>query len=376
MQNVKSLIPQSPLLNKAALKILDRYIIRKFLGTFFFSLALIISIAIIFDISEKMDDFIERKAPLKAILFDYYFNFIPYFANLFSPLFVFISVIFFTARMAANTEIVAILGSGVSFRRMLRPYFIAATVLALLSYYFNGWVIPHSNKIKLQFENTYIKNPVRFEDRNIHRQIAPGNFIFLESYNNIENTGFRFSLEKIENGNRTLFLNSERITWDSTSQKWKIINYYVRHINGMDERIEQGKELDTTLNLNPSNFRRRMNIIDAMDTPTLNKFIQEEKMEGSANVNAYLVEKYRRISIPVATFILMLIGVALSSKKVRGGIGGQLGFGIGLSFTYILFMQVSNTFAINGILPPIIAVWLPNIIFSIIAVALLRYAPK
>jgi lipopolysaccharide export system permease protein len=361
---------------KPPLKLLDWYIIRKFLGTFFFSLALIICIAIIFDISEKMDDFLERKAPFHAILFDYYFNFIPYFANLFSPLFVFISVIFFTARLAANTEIVAILGSGVSFKRMLRPYFIAASVLALLSWYFNGWVIPHSNKVKLAFENTYIKNPVRFEDRNIHRQIAPGNFIYLESYNNIENTGFRFSLEKIEDGKRTFYLNSDRIQWDSTSQKWKIHNYYIRSVSGLHETIRSGTELDTILNLKPSNFKRRMNIVDAMDTPALDQFIDEEQMEGSANVNTYLVEKYRRISIPVATFILTLIGVSLSSKKVRGGIGVQLGFGIGLSFTYILFMQISNTFAINGIMPPFIAVWLPNIIFSIIAVVLLRNAPK
>jgi len=361
---------------KPPLKLIDWYIIRKFLGTFFFSLALIICIAIVFDISEKMDDFLERKAPLRAILFDYYFNFIPYFANLFSPLFVFISVIFFTARLAANTEIVAILGSGISLRRMLRPYFIAASVLALLSWYFNGWVIPHSNKVKLAFENTYIKNPVRFEDRNLHRQVAPGTFIYLESYNNIENTGFRFSLEKIEDGKRTMYLNSDRIQWDSTSQKWKIHNYYLRTINGMHETIRTGKEMDTVLNLNPSNFRRRMNIVDAMDTPALNRFIEEEKMEGSANVNAYMVEKYRRISIPIATFILTLIGVSLSSKKVRGGIGVQLGFGIGLSFTYILFMQISNTFAINGIMPPIIAVWLPNIIYSIIALVLLRNAPK
>ncbi len=363
-------------MNQSALKILDRYIIRKFLGTFFFSLALIIAIAIIFDISEKIDDFVERHAPLKAILFDYYLNFIPYFANLFSPLFVFISVIFFTARLAANTEIVAILSSGVSFRRMLRPYFIAASILALISFYFNGWVIPHSNQVKLAFENTYIRNPVRFDDRNIHRQIAPGNFIYIESYNNIENIGFRFSLERIENGKRTMFLNSERIVWDSTSQKWRIENYYVRHINGMHEEIKSGLHLDTALSFHPSDFKRRINIIDAMDTPALNKFISEEKMEGSANVNTYLVEKYRRVSIPIATFILTLIGVSLSSRKVRGGIGVQLGFGIGLSFTYILFMQISNTFATSGIMPAIIAVWLPNILFSFVAIGLLKNAPK
>jgi len=362
------------------LKILDRYIIRKFLGTFFFSLALIISISVIFDISEKLDDFIEKHAPLSAIIFKYYLNFIPYFANLFAPLFVFISVIFITARMAANTEIVAILNGGVSFRRLLRPYLLSAGVLALLSFYFNGWVIPHSNKIRLDFENSYVNNPVRFEDRNIHRQIAPGTFIYIESYNNTDNVGLRFSMEKIESdtsgGKRTSYLSSNQITWDSIAGKWSIHNYYIRHIAGMHETIEHGDKLDTVLNLHPSDFRRRVNIIEAMDNPDLNRFIAEEKMEGVANINNYLVEKYKRSSIPLATFILTLIGVSLSSRKVRGGIGMQLGAGIGLSFAYILFMQVSNTFAINDVMPPLIAVWMPNILFSGIAILLVQYAPK
>jgi lipopolysaccharide export system permease protein len=357
-------------------KILDKYIIRKFLGTFFFSLGLIIAVAVIFDISEKLDDFIERKAPLHAIVFDYYFNFIPYFANLFAYLFVFISVIFFTARMAANTEIVAILNSGVSFRRLLFPYFISATFIALLSFYFNGWVIPHSNKIKLDFENIYIKNPVEFKDRNLHRQISPGVFMYMESYNNTNNTGYRFSLERIENGKRTWLLNSDRIAWDSVSGKWRIENYYTRHINGFHESLESGFVKDTSLNMKPTDFRRRLNIIDAMDTPALNRFIREEKDQGSANVTTYMVEKYRRIAVPFSTFILMLIGVSLSSRKVRGGIGAQLGIGITLSFAYILFQQVSNTFAINGSIAPLIAVWIPNFIFAIIAVYMVRVAPK
>ncbi|MCC7232110.1 MAG: LptF/LptG family permease [Bacteroidia bacterium] len=357
-------------------KILDRYIIRKFLGTFYFSLALIILIAVIFDISEKLDDFIEKKAPLKAIVVDYYFNFIPYFANLFAPLFIFISVIYFTARMAANTEIVAILNSGISFRRLLVPYFIAAGFLALLSFYFNGWVIPHSNKIKLEFENVYIKNPVEFKDRNIHRQISPGVYMYMESYNNNDNTGYRFSLEKIENRQRTWFLNSDRIVWDSTSGKWKIENYYIRTINGFHEKLVTGARLDTVLNMSPADFRRRLNIIDAMDNPALTSFIREEKQQGSRNVNTYLVEKYRRYAVPFSTFILTLIGVSLSSRKVRGGIGAQLGVGITISFAYILFMQISNTFAINGSIPPILAVWTPNIVFAGISVFLLRMAPK
>ncbi len=358
------------------MKILDRYIIRKFLGTFFFSLALIILIAVIFDISEKIDDFIERKAPFGKIVFDYYFNFIPYFANLFAPLFVFISVIYFTARMAANTEIVAILNSGISFRRMLRPYFMAAGFLAALSFYFNGWVIPHSNKIKLEFENIYIKNPVEFKDRNIHRQISPGVYMYMESYNNVDNIGYRFSLERIEDGKRVWFLNSDRIVWDSTDSRWKIENYYIRRINGFRETLTNGWQLDTTLSIKPADFRRRLNIVDAMDTPALSAFIEEEKISGSESINSYLVEKYRRIALPFSTFILMLIGVSLSSRKVRGGIGSQLGLGITLSFAYILFMQVSNTFAVSGSIPAIIAVWIPNIVFAFIAVYLLRVAPK
>jgi len=358
------------------LKILDKYIIKKFLGTFFFSLALIIVIAVIFDISEKLDDFIERKAPFNAIVFDYYFNFIPYFANLFAPLFVFISVIFFTARLAANTEIVAILNSGISFRRMLYPYFLAATFLACLSFYFNGWVIPHSNKVKLEFENQYIKNPVEFKDRNLHRQISPGVFMYMEGYNNTENVGYRFSLERIENGKRNWFLNSDRIVWDSTTSKWRIENYYIRTISGFKETLRTGRQMDTTLSIKPTDFKRRLNIIDAMDTPTLNRFIQEEISQGSENINAYLIEKYRRVAVPFSTFILMLIGVSLSSKKVRGGIGVQLGFGIFLSFSYILFQQFSNTFAINGSIPPLIAVWIPNTIFAFIALYLTRVAPK
>jgi lipopolysaccharide export system permease protein len=337
---------------------------------------LIIAVAVIFDISEKLDDFIERKAPLKAIVFDYYFNFIPYFANLFAPLFVFISVIFFTARMAANVEIVAILNSGVSFRRLLYPYFLSAGLLAIISFYFNGWVIPHSNKIKLEFENVYIKNPVEFKDRNIHRQIQPGTFLYMESYNNTTHIGYRFSLEKIENGKRTWYLNSDRITWDSTIGKWKIENYYVRSINGFNESLRTGFRLDTTLNIKPTDFKRRLNIIDAMDSPALNSFIREEQLQGSANVTTYMVEKHRRIAIPFSTFILMLIGVSISSRKVRGGIGAQLGLGITLSFTYIMFLQISNTFAINGSIPPLIAVWIPNVIFAFIAFYLVRMAPK
>jgi lipopolysaccharide export system permease protein len=357
-------------------KLLDVYIIKKFLGTFIFSLALIISIAVIFDISEKLDDFLERQAPLKAIIFDYYLNFIPYFANLFSPLFIFISVIYFTSRLAAQTEIIAILNSGISFNRFLRPYIIAATFLAVVSFYFNGWVIPHSRDKQLNFENLYIKSPYKFSSRNIHRQVKPGEFIYFESYDNKTNTGYLFSLEKFENQKLVYKMLADRIMWDSIAQKWNIETYTIRHINGMYEKLESGAMLDTALNFNPREFSRRINFIEAMDQNEITKFIADEKLRGSELIPFYEVEKYKRISYPFATFILTIIGVSLSSRKVRGGTGLQLGAGILLSFTYILFMQVTTTFATNSGMPALIAVFIPNIVYAFIALYLLKAAPK
>ncbi len=358
------------------IKILDLYIIRKFLGTFFFALALIIAIAIVFDISEKIDDFLEREAPLRAIVFDYYLNFIPFFANLFSPLFIFISVIFFTSRMAGQTEIVAILASGVSFKRLLVPYVAASLILALLSFYMNNYVIPHSNTSRINFETRYIKNPFIFKNRHVHRQIAPGQFIYFESFNNIDKIGYQFSYERIDSNKIVYKLLAERIYWDTLKNKWTLENYFTRSIHGMEEVIKTGYRMDTSFAFYPSEFSRRTNFIETMDTPALNDYIRQETLRGSEEVPFYLVEKYKRLSYPFATFILTIIGVSLSSRKVRGGIGMQIGAGILLSFTYIMFMQVSQTFATNGNLPAWLAVWIPNLIYSFIAVYLLKKASR
>jgi lipopolysaccharide export system permease protein len=358
------------------INILDRYITRKFLTTFFFAIGLIILIAIVFDISEKIDDFLEKEAPLRAIVFDYYLNFIPYFTNLFSPLFIFISVIFFTSKMASQTEIVAILASGVSFRRLLAPYLVVALGLGTLSFYLNGWVIPRANKVRLAFENTYIKNPYELKARNIHRQIRPGEFIYLESYNNLDKIGYRFTYEKIKEGQLTYKLNADRILWDSTISKWTMERYVVREISGMQEKLYRGDKLDTLLQFYPSEFGQRLNFVETMDMGELNEYIASKQLRGAEGLQYDLVEKYRRTSYPFATVILTMIGVALSSRKVRGGIGLQIGLGILLSFTYIMFMQISTTFATNGNFPPVLAVWIPNIVFSGIAIWLIRIAPK
>lgn len=358
------------------LKIIDRYIIKKFLGTFLYAIILVVLIAVIFDISEKLDDFLKRDAPMNAILFDYYLNFIPYFVNLFSPLFIFISVVFFTSRLAQQTEIIAIINSGVSFWRLMRPYFITAAMLAVFSFWLNNFILPHANRDRLEFENTYINGLKGFTERNIHRQTAPGESIYFQSFNNRDNRGYRFSLEKFDKNQLVYKLSSETCQWDSLKNKWTLKNFKEHKFNGMDEQIRVGRVMDTTLNINPAEFRRRVTNVQTLNYFELNDFIVQEAKRGAGDVEFYMVEKYMRTSMPFASFILTLIGVALSSRKIRGGIGVNLAFGFVISFAYILFMQVSSTFATNGSLHPALAVWIPNIVFSILAVYLAIKAPK
>ncbi len=358
------------------LKKIDRYIIRKFLGTFFYAITLIILIVIIFDLSEKVDNFIENKAPLSEILFVYYLNFIPYFINLFSPLFTFIAVIYFTSRLAFNTEIVAILSSGVSFRRMLLPYFISAVFLAFLSIYLSNVLIPNANRKRLDFENTYIKSQKQFRERNIHLQIRPGVFVYLESFNERLNIGYKFAMERIKDGELDYKLTAERAEWIDSTGTWALRNYYIRSIDDMQENLSRGNRLDTIINLKPDDFIHNLKEMETMNFRELNNFIANERLKGSENIRFFLVEKHRRIAFPFATLVLTLIGVSLSSRKVRGGIGLHLGMGLLLSFTFILFMQISTTFATNGNLPAIIAVWIPNLVFAVLGIYLLRTAPK
>lgn len=358
------------------LKKIDLYIIKKFLGTYVFAIVIIISIAVVFDVSEKVEDFIEKSAPFKAIVFDYYMNFIPYFANLFSSLFTFVAVIFFTSKMAYNTEIIAILSSGVSFRRMMYPYFVSAFVIGFMSFLLMAYIIPPANQTRLDFTYKYIKNPIRNEDKNIHRQIEPGVFIYMQRYNVNNDIGYKFSMEKFEDGILKSKLISDYAKWDSTLAKWRIRNYYIREIDGDSEIITKGTSIDSTLNLKPEEFKRMVNFTETMTLPQLNKYIAEQKMQGADNITELLVDKYQRVAYPFSTFILTLIGVALSSRKVRGGIGMHIGFGLLLSFSYILFMRFSTMFAISGSMDPLFAVWLPNLVYSIISVFLYRLAPK
>ena len=356
--------------------IIDRYIIRKFIGTYLMALLLIIAIVIIFDISEKIDDFVDKKAPLQAIIFNYYANFIPYFVNMFSPLFVFITVIFFTSKMAANTEITAILAGGISFKRLMYPYMISAAFIFLSSLSLNLFVIPHANKGRLAFEERYIKEKKSNIGRNSHYHIDPGTFLYAESFSEWNNTIYRFTLESIEGHNIKSKLYAESAKWDEKKECWTLANYELRDYSTTGETIKKGGSLDTALAITVKDFYRKKNEVEKSDMEELDNLIATQEMRGDAMVKYSLIEKNTRIAMPFSAFILTIMGVSLSSKKRRGGIGMNIGVGLALSFSYILFMRFSQMFVHTGTLSPFVAIWLPNVLYSIIAVVLYRLAPK
>lgn len=362
---------------KKWLKQLDRYIIVKFLGTYFFAIALIISIAVVFDINENIDDFINNKAPISAIIFDYYLNFIPYYTNLFSPLFVFIAVIFFTSKLAENSEIIAMFSTGMSFKRLMVPYMISAAIIALVTYVLSTEVIPTGSVTRLKFEQVY-KNKKRTDYvRNIQLEVDTGVIAYMERYEDYNKTAYRFSLDKFEDHKLVSHLTARRITYDTTAvHRWIIKDYMIREMKGMRETITRGDRMDSIINMEPQDFLITRGQQETMTSPQLREYIDKQKQRGFANIKVFEVEYYRRIATSFAAFILTVIGLSLSSQKRKGGMGLHLGIGIALSFSYILFQTISSTFAINGNASPNLAVWIPNILYLFIAIYLYRKAPK
>ncbi|HET6556420.1 MAG TPA: LptF/LptG family permease [Prolixibacteraceae bacterium] len=353
---------------------IDFYIIKKFLGTFFYAIALIISISIVFDVSENIDDFISKDVPVKAIVFDYYLNFVPYFANLFSGLFTFIAVIYFTSKLAYNTEIIAILCSGVSFSRMMRPYLVSATVIILFSYILGNYVIPPANLKKVEFKNQYIGNKKNLSESNIHRQIEPGVFVYMDEYTG-NDVGYKFTIEKFVDRQLVSKLTSDHIKWDRERKIWVVHNYYIRDIEGTTETIRKGVQMDTTLNMVPEDYQVVDNIVETMTLPKLNASIESLKLRG-VNTIEYEIEKHKRRASAFSAVVLTIIGVSLASRKVKGGIGLHLGLGLLLSFSYILFMQVTTVFTTSGMLAPWMAMWIPNIVYGGLAFYLYKRAAR
>ena len=361
------------------IKKIDRYIIGKFIGTYIYSIILIISISIVFDVNENLAKFTTNHAPLRAIVFDYYANFVPYFANLFSPLFVFIAVIFFTSKLAGNSEIIAMLACGMSFKRLLRPYMISAALISILNFTLGAYVIPKGTVIRHDFESLYKNNKKNTSASNVQLQVGKGVIAYIQQYDDVSKTGYGFSLDKFENKKLVSHMTANVIKYDTISDsryQWRAVNYKIRTLKGMREQIKSGTEIDTMIMMEPMDLVFSKGQQETFTSPELLRYISKQKDRGSSNVVQYEVEYHKRIASCFASFILTVIGASLSARKRKGGMGLYLGIGMALSFSYILLQTVSSTFAINADTPPVLAAWIPNLLYFAIAYYCFKKAPN
>lgn len=364
--------------------ILDRYIIKKILTTFFYVVLILVAIVTVIDLTEKIEKFVVNDLSRREIM-GYYADFIPWIAGLISPITVFIAIVYVTSRMAAHTEIIAILSSGVSFRRLLLPYFIAAGIIASLSFYLNGWVIPKSNRERLVFEMQYLKKTSTGSRNNIHMQIEPNVMMYVQFFNNQSNSGTQFSLERFDDNRLVEKLSAENIRWDSAKQKWTLNHwrmkkvdtlFYKRNIGDGFKPSDQGDKLDTTLGILPKDFESNERGYDGMTIDELTQQIEKMRFRGSTGVETYEVEKQIRYASPFTIFVLVFMGALVSARKSRGGTGFQIALGFLLSFIFILFFTMTRTFAETGSLSPMLAAWLPNLVFGTLAIAMYKYVPR
>lgn len=360
---------------KKPLTIIDRYILKKFLGTYFLATLLLLMVCAMFDITEKLDAFLT--APLKETLFDYFASFLPSFAIQFSPLFVFISVIFFTTKLADNSEIIAMLSSGITFRRLLRPYMLGALIIAAITFVLANYVIPPTIVDQNAYTNKYVKNKAVSYGTNIQLQVRPGEVAYFGRFDNTIKQGFRFSLDKFENKVLVSRLTANTVSYDTTRMyHWKLSDYMIRDFDGMNEKIRRGTTLDSIIPIEPRDFLIAKNDEKTLSTPQLKDYIEKQKMRGVANIKRFEIEKESRLAQTFAAFILTLIGMSLSAKKVKGGMGINIGIGLGLSFSYIFFSSLTSSFAINGYTSPFIAMEIPNMVYLLIGIFLYRRASK
>jgi len=357
------------------LKRLDWYIIKKFLGTFFFSIVLILSIAIVFDLTEKMDDFFEGQVPLKEIIFDYYLPFIPYYMNMFSSLFIFISVIFFTSKLAGNSEIIAMHAAGVSYHRLMLPYALSATLLFGLSLFLGGWVIPKSSQRMFNFTDKYVEHYTIENARNVQMAVEPGRILYIESFQKHSQIGYRCSIEQFEGKTLVDRLVADRIYYDS-AYCWHLENYGHRQFDGMRETLTRGDRMDITMPITPDEVFITATHAQQMTLPEIREYMHRQAERGAGNTKAFEVEYHKRWASPLGAFIMTLLGVTMSSRKVRGGMGKNLGIGIVLTAAYILFSTVSTTFSVNNVMSPFMAAWIPNLVFLAISIPLYIKASK
>ncbi len=358
---------------------IDRYIIVKFLSTYVFLIGVIVVIAVIFDYNEKIDKFTQSQVSAEKIIFDYYMNFVPYLVNLFSPLFVFIAVIFFTTKLADNSEIIAMKSCGMSFKRLLRPYMISATIIAVITFSLGAYFIPNGNVSRVNFENTYLRKKKIGTAENVQLQVDTGVVAYITYFDNRTKSGYGFSLDKFVNKKLVDHLTAQTIQYDTLSDrryKWTLFNYRIRSLKGMRETITSGEKLDSIIMMEPSDFMYVVDQQETMTLPELGNFIDKQIMRGASGISIFQVEYHKRFAMPFAAFILTLIGVSLSCTKRKSGMGTSLGVGLALSFSYILFQTISSSFAINAGMSPMLSAWIPNILFAIIAIVLYRRTPQ
>ena len=346
----------------SVLKRLDWYIIRKFLGTFFFSIVLILGIGIVFDLTEKMDDFFEHQLTWRQIIMDYYVYFMPYYMNMFSPLFIFISVIFFTSKLAGNSEIIAMHASGMSFERFMVPYIISSSFLFVLLFILAGYIIPPATGKLLHFQDSYVIKYTSDNANNIQMEVEPSTVLYIETYRLSTNQGYRASLEHFDGKMLTMRLTAERIFYDS-AYCWHLQNYTKREFSGMYETLTRGYRLDTIIPVYPQEMFVAADDAQKMTNPELKSYMERQRQRGAGNIQPFETEWWKRFASPIGAFIMTLLGVTMSCKRVRGGMGKNLGIGIALSAIYILFSTVSTTFSVNGVLSPFMAAWIPNFLF-------------
>ncbi|HEX6224904.1 MAG TPA: LptF/LptG family permease [Chryseolinea sp.] len=378
------------------MKLLDKYILKTFLVTFFFVVLILLSVVTVIDLTDKMDKF--AKAELKAIhILGYYLDYIPWIGSLLTPITIFIAAVYVCSRMAGHTEVIAMLSAGISFKRMLVPYFIGATLVGAISFGLNGWVIPNSNKSRLAFEMQYFKTKYYFEKQNIHIQVASDTYLYMKSYNNNNQTGYHFTLEKFHNNQLIEKLTASRVVWDTTKLKWTLFDWSLKKVDGIFESpkrpeavpamevskvaktkefVTSGTDLDTALVIHPKEFESDYRKYDGLTLNELDEQIKTLRARGSTGIEMYEVEKYTRYTSPVTIYILVFMGVIVSARKSRGGTGPQIALGFLLSFIFILFFTLFRTFAENGSMPPQISVWVPNIIFGLISIAMYKYVPR
>lgn len=357
------------------LKILDVYILKKFLGTYFFATILILAVIAMFAITEKLDAFL--RAPLKETIFDYFMSFLPYFALQLAPLITFIAVIFFTTKLADHSEIIAMLSSGISFNRLMRPYMYGAAVIAALTFVLSNYLIPPTNIRQINYYNKYVKNKEVKTGTDIQLMAQPGVVMYIGRYENANKTAYRFSLDKFRDKELVSRMTAQRATYDTTRQyHWTLYNYMIRDFDGMTEKVTRGSQKDTLIPVEPRDFLIQANDQETLTTPQLTEFIEKQKKRGVANIESFEIEKERRYASTAAAFILTLIGLSLSAKKVKGGMGINIGVGLALSFSYILFSSLTSQFAISGMTTPFIAMEIPNVVYLLIGLGLYYRASK